>query len=123
MEAVRKRGEWEQWVEFFVTAVRHQAEESLRRLRELRELQTRYEETYSGEARTSAKLACTLFEQPYLTASLVEELFDVSSPTAYRAINSLVADGLLEETTGKERNKEYRAKEIFDILERPPETY
>jgi hypothetical protein len=29
----------------------------------------------------------------------------------------------LEEVTGNQRNKEYRAKEIFEILERPPQTY
>ena len=44
-------------------------------------------------------------------------------PTAYRAIDQLVADGLLEEITGNERNREYRAREIFEILEKPPETY
>ncbi|AEN04503.1 Fic family protein [Halolamina sp.] len=123
MEAVRTRGEWEAWVDFFVTGVRHQAEESLLRSRELRDLQHRYEAEYGGRARADARLACKLFEQPYLTASLVEELLGVSSPTAYRAIERLVADGVLKETTGRERNREYRAKEIFDILEKPPTTY
>lgn len=123
MEAVRTRGEWEAWIDFFVTGVRHQAEESLMRSRELRDLQRSYEQEYGGRARADARLACRLFEQPYLTASLVEELLDVTSPTAYRAIDRLVTDGVLEETTGRERNKEYRAKEIFAILEKPPETY
>jgi len=50
-------------------------------------------------------------------------MLDVTGPTAYRALNQLVEDEILEETTGKQRNKEYRAKEIFDILEKPPETY
>lgn len=123
MEAVRTRGEWEPWVEFFVTAVRHQAEESLLRSRELRDLQRRYEQEYGGRARADARLACKLFEQPYLTASLAEEMLGVTSPTAYRAIDRLVEDGLLEETTGRERNREYRAREIFGILEKPPSTY
>lgn len=47
----------------------------------------------------------------------------VERSTAYRAIDDLVADGVLEEVTGKQRNKEYRATEIFDILDRPPQTY
>ncbi|MEA5385996.1 Fic family protein [Haloarculaceae archaeon H-GB11] len=123
MQAVRTNGEWEAWVEFFVTGVRQQAEESLLRSRELRELQQQYEDHYGGSARADARLACNLFERPYLTAPLVEEELDVSSPTAYRAIGQLVQDGVLEETTGQERNKEYRAKEVFDILEKPPVTY
>ena len=123
LQGIRERGEWERWVTFFVRAVRHQAEESVLRSTELRELQHHYEAEYGGQARADARLACLLFEQPYLTAALVEERLDVSGPTAYRAIDQLVADGLLEETTGNERNREYRAREIFEILEKPPETY
>jgi len=123
LQGVRERGEWERWVAFFIRGIRHQAEESVLRSAELRDLQQRYEEQYGDYARADARLACALFEQPYLTASLVEELLDVSGPTAYRAIEQLVTDGVLEETTGNERNREYRATEIFEILEKPPETY
>lgn len=48
---------------------------------------------------------------------------DVEPSTASRAITALEEDGVLEEVTGKARNKEYRAKEIFEILERPPQVY
>jgi len=37
--------------------------------------------------------------------------------------SDLVADGVLEEVTGNDRNKKYRAREIFAILEQPPQTY
>ena len=123
LQAVRQNGEWESWVTFFVNGVRHQAEESVIRSQELRNLQREYEQRYGGERRADARLACRLFEQPYLTATLVEELLDVSGPTAYRALDALVDDGVLEETTGNQRNREYRAREIFEILEKPPETY
>ncbi|RQG95746.1 Fic family protein [Natrarchaeobius oligotrophus] len=123
LNAVRKYGEWEAWVEFFVTGLRHQAEESLLRSQELHSLQQEYEATYGDTAAAYAKLACTLFERPYLTANSVQEQLDVTGPTAYRAIDHLEEEGVLEETTGKERNREYRAREIFEILERPPQTY
>jgi len=48
-------------------------------------------------------------------------MLDIERST-YRAIEALV-DGVLEEVTGNQRNKEYRAREIFEVLERPPETY
>ena len=123
MEAVRKDGDWTRWVEFFVTAVRHQAEESLVRSQELQSLESRYKAEYGRQSSADAELACALFEQPYLTASTAAELLGVTDPTAYRAIDRLVDDGVLEETTGRERYREYRAREIFEILERPPETY
>ncbi|WP_440763712.1 Fic family protein [Natronorubrum sp. DTA7] len=123
MDAVRKYGEWEAWIDFFVTGIRRQAEETLLRSQELHTLQREYEAEYGDDSATYARLACKLFDQPYLTAAVVEELLDVASPTAYRALDRLEEDGILEETTGKERNREYRSREIFEILERPPRTY
>jgi transposase len=54
---------------------------------------------------------------------MVAEQFDVERSTAYRAIETLQEQGVLEEVTGQQRNREFRATEIFEILERPPETY
>lgn len=123
MRAVSRDGAWEAWLQFFLTGLEQQARESYERTLELHDLQERYEETYGDSKRTDAQLAMRLFERPYLTANNVEEMLDVSGPTAYRAIHSLEDDGVLEEVTGKESHREYRASEIFEILERPPTTY
>lgn len=53
----------------------------------------------------------------------VDKRFDVARSTAHRAIQELQEEGVLAEVTGQQRNREYRAREIFEILERPPETY
>lgn len=123
MRGVSRDGEWEAWVSFFVTGIQLQAREAFERSLELRDLEREYEERYGGQKRADARLALELFEQPYVTASDVERMLDVSGPTAYRAIHELEDEGVLEEVTGKERNKEYRAVEIFEILERPPTTF
>ena len=123
MVHVRKTGDWEPWLTFFITGVRQQAEESVIRTRELDSLRQQYETEYGDSGYTASRLACWLFEQPYVTARMVAEHFDVERSTAYRAIETLQADGILEEVTGQQRNREYRAREIFEILERPPETY
>lgn len=123
MVQVRKSGDWESWLSFFITGVRHQAEESVIRTIELDDLRRRYEAEYGDSAYTANQLACWLFEQPYVTASMVAEQFDVERSTAYRAIETLQEQGVLEEVTGQERNREFRATAIFEILERPPETY
>lgn len=123
MQAVRRTGDWESWLSFFVEGVARQAEESVRRTVALDELRREYEAEYGGVSYTKNRLACTLFEEPYVTTTTVANRFDVERSTAHRAITALVDEGLLEEVTGKERNKEYRATEIFDVLERPPQTY
>ncbi|WP_123623748.1 Fic family protein [Halorubrum sp. CSM-61] len=123
MTAVRAGGEWEAWLSFFIEGVAKQAEESVTRTLALDELRRRYEDEYGGVDYTKNRLACKLFERPYLTTKTVAKLFDVDHSTASRAIAALEEDGVLEEVTGKARNKEYRAREIFEILERPPQTY
>lgn len=123
LEAVRSVGAWEAWLSFFIQGVAKQAEESVTRTLALDELRRRYEDEYGGVSYTTNQLACKLFEQPYVTTKTVADMFAVERSTAYRAIASLEEDGVLEEVTGKGRNKEYRAKEIFEILEQPPQTY
>lgn len=123
MNRVRTSGAWKDWVSFFITGVAKQAEESVSRTLALNELRRRYEDEYGGVQYAKNRLACTLFEQPYVTTKTVADMLDVERSTAHRAIDDLKGEGVLEEVTGKQRDKEYRAKEIFDILERPPETY
>lgn len=123
MEAVRIQGDWERWVSFFVNGIAKQAEESVDRTLALDGLRRRYENEYGGVQYAKNRLACNLFEYPYVTTKTTAEMLDIERSTAYRAIDELEDDGVLEEVTGKERNKEYRAKEIFEILERPPQTY
>jgi Fic family protein len=123
MEGVRAHGDWEAWLSFFIKGVAQQAEESVDRTLALDELRRRYEDEYGGVQYAKNRLACTLFEQPYVTTKTVADMLDIERSTAYRAIDALEEEGVLEEVTGKQRNKEYRAREIFDILERPPQTY
>jgi Fic family protein len=123
MRGVSRNGAWEEWLTFFVRGVLRQAREAYERSLELRDLQQEYEERYGNSKRADARLARRLFRDPYVVAAEVAEILDVAGPTAYRAINTLENEGILEEVTGKERNREYRATEIFEILERPPSTY
>jgi len=123
MEGVRFDGDWAAWLSFFIEGIARQARESVDRTLSLAALRREYEAEYGGVSYTKHRLACKLFEQPYVTSKTVQRLFDVEQPTASRAITRLVDEGVLEEVTGKERNKEYRAREIFEILERPPQTY
>lgn len=123
LEAVRYDGDWEAWLSFFIEGVARQAHESVDRTLSLARLRRQYDAEYGGKSYTKNQLAVKLFEQPYVTSKTVQRLFDVEQPTASRVVNDLLDEGVLEEVTGKGRNKEYRAREIFEILEQPPQTY
>ncbi|WP_231188417.1 Fic family protein [Haladaptatus sp. DYF46] len=116
MRAVSEEGAWDEWLMFFIEGLRSQAETSYNRTQQLRELQERYENEYSGSTTTDA-FARQLLQYPYFTAPDLVEYLDVSRRTAYKIVDDLEADGLIEEVTGKERGKEYKAVDVFDILE------
>ena len=60
-----------------------------------------------------------LFQRLYVDAATVTEMLDVTDQTARNVLSELEASGILEETTGKQRYREYKAIDIFDILSRP----
>ncbi len=119
LRAVSEEGRWEEWLRFFVDGIRQQAKEAAERTDELRELRREYEGRYGDEKTAKDRLAMRLFKHPYLTTKDVQEILNVSSQTARNAIQSLEEEGVLQETTGKERYQEYKAVDIFDILNRP----
>lgn len=118
MRAVSEEGNWLDWIKFFIEGIETQARDSYERTFKLRELRYEYEQRYPN-TKTSHRLARTLLDMPYFTAAEVQDQFDVSRQTAYNAIDDLVSDDLIVETTGNQRNKEYKAVDVFGILEQP----
>ncbi|MUV85417.1 HTH domain-containing protein [Natronomonas sp. CBA1123] len=116
MRAVSDEGAWNEWFQFFLEGLRSQAETSYDRTHQLRELQERYEKEYPGNTKTD-QFARQLLQYPYFTAPDLVEYLDVSRRTAYKVVDNLESDGLIEEVTGKERGKEYKAVDVFNILE------
>jgi sugar-specific transcriptional regulator TrmB len=58
-----------------------------------------------------------LLQYPYFTPPDLVDYLDVSRRTAYKVVDDLEADGLVEEVTGNERGTEYKAVDVFDVLE------
>lgn len=121
MRAVSEEGDWESWIEFFIKGIAQQAEHAHERTGELRDLRREYNLEYGHEKTATDRLAMRLFQRPYVDTGTVVEMLDVTDQTARNAINELEASGVLEETTGKQRYRKYKAVDIFDILSQPVE--
>ena len=116
MRAVSEEGAWDEWITFFLEGLRTQAETSYDRTHQLRDLQDHYEKAYAGSTNTD-KFARQLLQYPYFTPLDLVDYLDVSRRTAYKIVEDLESDGIIEEVTGKERGKEYTAVEVFNILD------
>jgi Fic family protein len=116
MRAVSEEGAWERWLSFFVEGIQRQAADAVTRTERLREVRQEYERRFGHEKTATDRLAMRLFQRPYVTTADVEDLLDVSHQTARNAIEALETEGVLQETTGKQRYQEYKAVDIFEIL-------
>ena len=116
---VRRSGDFEAFVDFFLDGVKQTADEATHTAQQLFALMT------TDRARVLASddasvIALRLFEhlprRPILTAANAATILDVSRPTATRALQTLAACGVLEETSGKRRDRSWAWSSYLAIL-------
>lgn len=120
--SVSQNGEWEVWLLFFLRGIQAQADEAHQRANLLVDLREEYQQQYQNERSGNIlELVLHLFEEPYLDANTAADRLDVEYSTANRLVGRLEEDGILEELTGNDRNRFYRANEVFNIINKPIE--
>jgi Fic family protein len=118
--SVSQHGDWETWLRFFLRGVQAQADEAHYRANLLVDLREQHQQRYQSERSGNIlELVMRLFEDPYLDVNTAADWLDVEYSTANRLVNRLEDDGILEELTGKNRNRFYRASEVFKIINKP----
>jgi Fic family protein len=116
--AVSRRGEWEEWIEFFLVGVAEQSLDVIDRSRRLFDLREEYHRRFQS-ARMSAlvlSLVDSLFEQPALTIASARARLDVTPRAAALNVQKLVDAGILREITGRARGRVFLADEILRQL-------
>jgi Fic family protein len=117
--AVSRDSAWEEWLIFFLEGISQQAQEAFSRASELLDLRDEYRDRYQDEANSVSQLSTEIFTTPYLTVNRASELLDMTYGGANNAVSKLESDGVLEEITGQSRNRVFRAREVFDIIQKP----
>jgi len=117
--AVSEEGAWDEWLQFFLRGIREQAQETFVRAKLLVDKRNEYQSRYSDAAKSVRHLSLALFEDPYFTVREASERIDVVYQTANNAVETLESDDVVEEITGNDQNRVFRAAEIMDIVERP----
>ena len=84
----------------------------------LREVRADWAERLSARAGSASwSMLDLLLRQPVVTARVVMRELEVSAPTAQSALQRLVDDGILLESTGHRRNRVYRAPAALRALD------
>jgi Fic family protein len=105
--AIRTSGDWESWLRFFLTGVAQTAEEATataRAILDLREEHRRLiQEKTSGV--NGLRLLDLLFERPLVHVNLVKDSLGIAFVTANKLVEQLEGLGILEEITGRRRDR------------------
>jgi Fic family protein len=119
LTAVRVDGDWESWLRFFLDGVATIADEAAGTASALFMLTTMDHAAVLAAATTSVsalRLFALLPRHPVLSISAVASLLDATLPTANKAVRTLLDLGVLQETTGKKRNRTFVYGRYLDRL-------
>ena len=119
LNAVRVDGDWEGWLDFFLDGVGTIADEAVASARDLFALvaaDRAHVLAHEGMSVVALRLFELLPRHPVVTVASVMKLVETTKPTAGRAIELLVAAGVLVETTGKRRDRSFLYRGYLDRL-------
>jgi Fic family protein len=120
LRAVSERGDWENWIEYFLLGIARMSEDALSRAARMNDIVAGWRELMSaGSAKASLRLVNMLAANPFLTVNGVAKALKVAFTTAQRAIDRLEAHGIVQQTSDAKRNRVYCAQALMDILEEP----
>ena len=117
---VTREGQWEAWVEYFLTGVARQAEDASDRASRINMLLANWQRQAARLASSAAAaLVDLLAENPFWTVTGAATRLGVAYTTAQRGIEALVRQGVLSPATTARRDRVFVARPILDILEEP----
>ncbi len=119
LDAVRTTGDWESWLDFFLTGVRDTgsaAVETAHRLLALFETDTETIQDVGRSAGNILRVFHTLRRRPVATIDYLADASGVSYATAVRAVRTLTEIGLLRELTGRRRGRVFAYDRYLVIL-------
>jgi Fic family protein len=125
LQAVRDRGEWESWLEFFLTGVVEVASEATKTARSilaLREIDREKLSTLGRRSGRAHQLLDYLFQQPIVSVKLVQDVLGLSQPASNSLVRAMASIGILKESTGFRRNRKFTYERYLRLFPERKET-
>ena len=119
LQSVRETGDWETWLEFFLTGVIETANQATETAQLIIQLFTQDRELIEGSGKATAALLSIhnfLQNNPVTTTARLKESCNISLPTVLRNLSTLEDLGVVREITGKERHKVFIYDRYLELL-------
>ncbi|HEY2819427.1 MAG TPA: Fic family protein [Candidatus Acidoferrum sp.] len=116
---ISQTGDWQPWVQYFLTAVREESEEAVRRTQAILDLRNRYRDKMEavGASAQALRVVDDLFVTPAVTISGVAKRLRSTYPTAELLVRKLVKAGILSADNVRRRNRVFQATEILKLVQ------
>lgn len=131
LTAVRREGDWEGWIRFFLQGVTDTAREATRTAKGLFELREEHRQMILDQnlGQNALTLLSELFRRPIVDVNRAADVMSTSFATANSVVRRLEGIGILKEITGQKRFRKYRYEpyvalfeEVEEVAAGPPET-
>ncbi len=117
---ISERGEWNEWLEYFLQGVARMSEDASSRASRINTKLADWQKKAAGHStNTPLRVLELLAANPFITVKRTAEKLDVAFTTAQRAIEKLEHLEILTQRGHAERDRVYCAQALLDILEEP----
>jgi Fic family protein len=120
LQAVRDEGNWEGWIRFFLDGVARVSGEATVTARQIIALRESHRQVVASMMPRGTAKAQQFLEQlylhPVLTIRAAQRLTGLSFATAGKLVQQFVDAGILVETTGQRRNRQFRYRDFLALF-------
>ena len=119
LQKVRIDGDWESWFEFFIKAVRLTAEQSTGTARRLVHLADENRKLIQGIGRVAGSALMvhqSLMVRPLTDSAHLCTATGLAPNTVNKVLKALINAGIVEEVTGRNRNRIYVYRKYLDVM-------
>jgi Fic family protein len=121
LSAIRRRGDWEGWLRFFLQGVAETATEATATAQAILDLRERDRElAHERGGLNGGKLLDLLFDRPLVNVNLVKDSLGVAYVTANNLVAQFEEAGVLTEITGGKRRRVFRYDGYLALLSDEP---
>jgi Fic family protein len=120
LQAVRDEGRWEDWLRFFLEGVADVALDATNTARRVLKLRDEHRDLIHNEGRrrtaNALRLLDAIFLEPYIDVNHACKICDLSYSNANELVSDLCKLGILQEITGRVRNRMFRYHAYLDLF-------
>jgi cell filamentation protein, protein adenylyltransferase len=121
LQAVREKGQIQEWLQFFFTALKRQADDAVARAGALVDLREQYLREASRTRSNLQGFVRLIFGNPYVTVIRVQRALKLTNAVARNIVREAERRGWLQEigTAGRGGRMFWIANQVLDIIEAP----